>query len=101
VFVANDDMAIGVIRALDEAGRRVPEHVSVVGFDDIPAAEYLAPPLTTMRQDFGAHASAGLARLTRYLDDPDSPPEPAPDVVTDLVVRESCAGPFRAARGRR
>jgi DNA-binding LacI/PurR family transcriptional regulator len=52
VFVANDQMALGVLRALHEAGRRVPEEVSVVGFDDIPEAAYLTPPLTTIRQDF-------------------------------------------------
>ncbi|MFD0475604.1 substrate-binding domain-containing protein [Nonomuraea thailandensis] len=44
VFVANDDMAIGVLRALAEAGRAVPGQVSVIGMDDIPAAAYLSPP---------------------------------------------------------
>lgn len=44
VFAANDDMAIGLIRALTEAGRRVPEDVSVVGFDDVPVAAYVTPP---------------------------------------------------------
>ncbi|MEN3307545.1 MAG: hypothetical protein V7603_3747 [Micromonosporaceae bacterium] len=52
VFVANDQMSLGVLRALHEAGRRVPEEVSLVGFDDIPEAAYLTPPLTTIRQDF-------------------------------------------------
>ncbi len=54
VFVANDHMAIGVLRALAEAGRNVPEQFSVVGFDDIPESGYLIPPLTTIRQDFTA-----------------------------------------------
>lgn len=53
VFVANDQMAVGVLLALREAGRDVPGLVSVIGFDDIPESEYLSPPLTTMRQDFG------------------------------------------------
>jgi DNA-binding LacI/PurR family transcriptional regulator len=52
VFAANDQMSLGLLRALNEAGRRVPDDVSVVGFDDIPEAEYLTPPLTTIRQDF-------------------------------------------------
>ncbi|HEU5111167.1 MAG TPA: LacI family DNA-binding transcriptional regulator, partial [Micromonosporaceae bacterium] len=52
VFCANDQTAIGVLRALAEAGRRVPGDVSVVGFDDIPEAPYLSPPLTTVVQDF-------------------------------------------------
>ena len=54
LFVANDQMAMGALRALAEAGRRVPEDVSVVGFDDIPEAAFSQPPLTTIRQDFGA-----------------------------------------------
>ena len=45
-------MALGVLRALHEAGARVPEDVSVVGFDDIPEAAYSSPPLTTVRQNF-------------------------------------------------
>ncbi|WP_037780803.1 MULTISPECIES: LacI family DNA-binding transcriptional regulator [Kitasatospora] len=52
VFVANDQMALGVLRAFHERGLRVPQDVSVVGFDDIPEAASFIPPLTTMRQDF-------------------------------------------------
>jgi DNA-binding LacI/PurR family transcriptional regulator len=52
VFVANDQMAVGLLRAMQEQGRRVPEDVSVVGFDDIPEAAYLNPPLTTVHQPF-------------------------------------------------
>ena len=49
VFVANDRMALGVLRALTERGVRVPEDVSVAGIDDIPEAAYFGPPLTTVR----------------------------------------------------
>ena len=52
VFVANDQMALGLLRRLHEAGRRVPEDISIVGFDDIPEAPYFSPPLTTVRQNF-------------------------------------------------
>ena len=52
VFVANDQMAIGLMHALTVRGRSVPGDISVIGFDDVPEAEYLAPPLTTVRQDF-------------------------------------------------
>ena len=52
IFAANDQMALGVLRALHECGRSVPADVSVVGFDDLPEAAYFTPPLTTMRQDF-------------------------------------------------
>ncbi len=52
IFVANDQMALGVLRALHEAGRRVPCDVSVVGFDGSPEGEFFNPPLTTVRQDY-------------------------------------------------
>jgi DNA-binding LacI/PurR family transcriptional regulator len=52
VFVGNDQMALGLLRALHEQGRAVPGEVSVVGFDDVPEAAFFTPPLTTVRQDF-------------------------------------------------
>ena len=52
VLVANDQMALGLLRSLHESGRDVPRDLSVVGFDDIPEAAYFTPPLTTVRQDF-------------------------------------------------
>ena len=52
VFSANDQMALGLLRAFTEAGIRVPEDVHVAGFDDVPEAAYFTPPLTTVRQDF-------------------------------------------------
>lgn len=94
VFAANDDMAIGVLRALAEAGRAVPEEVSVVGMDDIPAAAYLSPPLTTIRQDFEAIARHGLALLAAEIER--SPGEPAlGDLPAHLVVRRSTAPPAK------
>ncbi|MGW0474874.1 LacI family DNA-binding transcriptional regulator [Streptomyces coeruleorubidus] len=93
VFAANDDMAIGVIRALAEAGRRVPDDVSVVGFDDIPVAAYVTPPLTTVRQPFDAVAREGLRLLVRAIEKPDAEPAPANDPPVELVVRASTAPP--------
>ncbi|MGW9414911.1 LacI family DNA-binding transcriptional regulator [Arthrobacter cupressi] len=52
IFVGNDQMSLGLLRAFNEAGVRVPEDVSVVGFDDQPESGYFTPPLTTVRQDF-------------------------------------------------
>jgi DNA-binding LacI/PurR family transcriptional regulator len=52
VFVSNDQMALGLLRAFGEKGVRVPEDVSVIGFDDQPESAYFMPPLTTVRQDF-------------------------------------------------
>ncbi|MEZ4632724.1 MAG: substrate-binding domain-containing protein [Deinococcales bacterium] len=62
LVVGNDQMALGAMRALDEAGLRVPEDISVIGFDDVPEAAYFKPPLTTIRQDFSllGQKSAGL-----------------------------------------
>jgi DNA-binding LacI/PurR family transcriptional regulator len=93
VFAANDDMAIGLIRALLEAGRRVPEDVSVVGFDDIPVAAYVTPPLTTVRQPFDAVAKEGLALLVHAIEKPHVDLPAAADQPVELVVRSSTAPP--------
>jgi DNA-binding LacI/PurR family transcriptional regulator len=95
VFVANDDMAIGVMRAFVEAGRIVPDDVSVVGLDDIPSAAYQSPPLTTVRQDFDTLARDGLARLVRQIEDSGHDEEAPPQPVC-LVVRRSTAAPRSA-----
>jgi DNA-binding LacI/PurR family transcriptional regulator len=100
VFAANDDMAIGLIRALLEAGKRVPEDVSVVGFDDTPISAYVTPPLTTVRQPFDAVARDGLRLFLHAIEHPragDLDPEAPP---IDLVVRASTAPPrFRKTTG--
>jgi DNA-binding LacI/PurR family transcriptional regulator len=85
-------MAIGVIRALNQAGLAVPEQVSVVGFDDIPSAAYLSPPLTTIRQDSEAVATRGLALLVERIDGSREPSK-HDDLPIELVVRESTAPP--------
>jgi DNA-binding LacI/PurR family transcriptional regulator len=92
VFVANDQMALGVLRALSEQGRRVPEDVSVVGFDDIPEAASFMPPLTTIHQDFaevGRRCVDGVLRQIRN----DVPEKGTTLVPTSLVVRRSTAPP--------
>ncbi|MCX4705331.1 LacI family DNA-binding transcriptional regulator [Streptomyces sp. NBC_01373] len=102
VFAANDDMAIGLIRALAEAGRRVPEDVSVVGFDDIPVAAYVTPPLTTVRQQFDTVAQEGLKRLVHAIENPQAEALPASDPPVHLVVRASTQPPPpRRPPGRR
>ena len=63
VFAANDQMALGLVRALHEAGIEVLRDVSVAGFDDIPQAAYFWPPLTTVRQDFGELGRRQVAAL--------------------------------------
>ena len=88
VFVANDQMALGVLRALAEAGRAVPAGVAVVGFDDIAdAADYL-PPLTTVRQDFDELGERAVEALIGAIDGG----APRTDLVpTRLIVRASSA----------
>jgi DNA-binding LacI/PurR family transcriptional regulator len=68
VFAGNDQMALGVLRALSELGVRVPEQMSVVGFDDIPESEFFSPPLTTVRQDFDAVGRHCIEVLLRQID---------------------------------
>ena len=63
IFVANDQMALGVLSALHEAGRRVPEDVSVVGFDGSPQGEFFNPPLTTVRQNYAELGRRSLELL--------------------------------------
>jgi DNA-binding LacI/PurR family transcriptional regulator len=87
VFVASDLMAHGALRTLHQAGRRVPDDVAVVGFDDIEMARYTDPPLTTVRQpivEIGRVLTRQLLRLAAGEDI-----EPALVLPTELVVRES------------
>jgi len=70
VFAQNDQMAIGAIRALREAGRRVPQDVAVVGYDDIPVAEYVDPPLTTVRQPMREVGEVATRLLIQAIEDP-------------------------------
>jgi DNA-binding LacI/PurR family transcriptional regulator len=94
IFCGNDQMALGALRALHQAGRAVPEEVSVVGFDDIPEAAYLLPPLTTVQQDFAALGQASLELLVGQI---------AAGVRTQqhmrfppaLVVRDSSSSPIQ------
>ena len=92
VFVANDQMALGVLRALHERGRRIPGAVSVVGFDDIPEAQYFTPPLTTVRQDFGEMGRSALRLLLDVMRGAGEPPARL-TVAPELVVRRSTGPP--------
>jgi DNA-binding LacI/PurR family transcriptional regulator len=95
IFSANDQMALGALRALHEAGRRIPSDVSLVGFDDIPEAPYFTPPLTTVRQDFNEMGRRGLRLLLDAIGTPDAGLPPHLEVAPELIVRSS-SGPPRA-----
>ncbi len=88
VFVANDQMAIGVLHALVLNGVRIPEDVSVVGFDDIPEAGYLNPALTTVRQDFKA---VGIRAIELVIATLDGSSVSVPLLSPELIIRDSTA----------
>jgi DNA-binding LacI/PurR family transcriptional regulator len=88
LFVGNDQMALGALSAATQRGLRVPEDLSVVGFDDVPEAAYYHPSLTTVRQDL---AEAGRRAVALLLGESDA----APSVHPELIVRASTAKPRR------
>jgi DNA-binding LacI/PurR family transcriptional regulator len=92
IFVANDQMALGLLRLLHEQGRAVPRDLSIVGFDDIPEAEFFTPPLTTVRQDFNAMGALGLNTLLEEIAGGGSGPRRR-TVPAELIVRSSAAAP--------
>jgi len=90
IFASSDQMALGVYEAARLRGLRVPDDLSVVGFDDLPEARWSSPPLTTVRQplaDMGALAARTVLRLSRG----ETVETPRVELATELVVRESTA----------
>jgi DNA-binding LacI/PurR family transcriptional regulator len=94
IFAANDHMAMGILRAFHEAGREIPGDVSVVGFDDVPEAEFQMVPLTTVAVDADRAAQRILAELLRLIEGGDPPAEPVTVPGAELVIRRS-SGPAR------
>lgn len=90
VFAASDQMAIGAYRAIAEASLRVPGDISLIGFDDIDAAAYTAPPLTTVRQPFAELAGRAVALLLQIIGG-DTPASTRVVLPPELVVRQSTA----------
>ena len=86
---ANDQMAVGVIFALQEAGQRVPDDVCVTGFDDITLTRYFNPPLTTIRQSGGVLGSVAVDALVSHIDGTEGANRTI-ILPTELVVRASC-----------
>ncbi|HMQ34267.1 MAG TPA: LacI family DNA-binding transcriptional regulator [Chloroflexaceae bacterium] len=89
VFAGSDATAFGAQRAIHEAGLRMPEDVALVGFDDVPAAAYANPPLTTMRQPSAELGEQAVRVLLAHIEDPGRHPT-AVRLPTALVVRASC-----------
>ncbi len=92
VFVASDKMALGAMRAIHEAGLRVPEDISIAGFDDMPFAASSDPPLTTMRQPIQHCGAVAAQTLIDMIDHPSATHHHL-ILPTELVIRSSCGLP--------
>jgi LacI family transcriptional regulator len=100
IFAANDSMAVGILAALAEKNIDVPGEVSVAGFDDIPIAHYVAPPLTTISVDIAELGRRAFALLCESLGEARHPKRQE-CISTTLVVRKSCAAPISKGKKRR
>lgn len=90
VFAQNDRMAVGAIRALREAGLKVPQDVSVIGYDDIPLSSFFDPPMTTIRQPMEQFGRIGAQLLIKAVNNPQHKPQVI-RLNPELIVRETCA----------
>jgi DNA-binding LacI/PurR family transcriptional regulator len=97
IFAANDQMAMGILRAFHEAGREIPGDVSVVGFDDVPEAEFQMVPLTTVAINAEKAAQRILAELLRMIEGGEPSAETVTLPATELIIRRS-TGPARRTR---
>ena len=91
VFCGNDMMAIGCLAALAEAGVKVPHDIALAGFDDIPIARYVTPPLTTVRVRIAELGSLALDRLASAIETPGRSAIEHQTLRAELVVRQSCS----------
>ncbi len=92
IFASNDDMAFGALEALHSQGLRVPDDVSLIGFDGIPQAALVHPPLTTVSQPLTMMGRVATQMLLDQLNDPGKPVRRI-DLPTELVIRGSCQAP--------
>jgi len=91
VFVANDQMALGLMHGFAERGIRVPDDISVVGFDDLPDARHYLPPLTTVRQDFVRLGRLVIGELLAAIDGVETGPREL--IAAELKLRASTSAP--------
>jgi LacI family transcriptional regulator len=89
VFAASDFSALGAVKALQKSGRRIPEDVKVIGFDDIQELDYTNPPLTSIRQDYFSMGELATEELCRRIEDPNSETRKV-IIPTQLITRSSC-----------
>jgi LacI family transcriptional regulator len=88
IFASNDVSALGVMEAVRDLGLRIPEDISIVGFDDIPQASQVNPPLTTVRQPLEQMGHKAAQMLLEYIADPEMPTQRI-ELPTELIVRAS------------
>ncbi len=88
IFAADDNSAQGAIFALQRAGKRIPEDVAVVGFDDVNYARYMMPPLTTVRAPIGEAGRKAAEQLIKLMRGETA--DPLTLLPTELIIRESC-----------
>jgi LacI family transcriptional regulator, xylobiose transport system transcriptional regulator len=93
IFAGSDLQAVGVYEAARPRGIRIPDDLSVVGYDDLRLARWAGPPLTTIRQPLTEMAETATHLLIRMADEPDAPINQRVDLATSLVVRESTGAP--------
>lgn len=98
IFAANDMMAIGCAFALTEAGVAVPTDIAVTGFDDIPLARFVTPPLTTVRIDIADLGRRALERVASTVSAPKTAPTSTETLKPELIVRVSCGARNAATR---
>ncbi len=94
IFAADDTMAIGALSAAQDLGYAVPGDVSIIGFDDIPEANYFDPPLTTIRQNFNAMGRQSVEYLVQLINEPDTPLHQRV-LYPELILRQSTLPPIR------
>lgn len=90
IFAQNDRMALGAMRALREAGIRIPQDISVVGYDDLPLTSFMDPPLTTVHQPIERFGQVGVQLLLEVINNPGINPQIV-SLNPTLIIRETCA----------
>jgi DNA-binding LacI/PurR family transcriptional regulator len=99
VVAANDQMALGAIRAFERSSIRIPQNVSIVGFDDIPEAGFFGPPLSTIKQDFAALGRLSIQCLTAQAEAGRA--TPLTRTIQPFFVARESAAPLSASRSAR
>jgi len=91
VFVSNDQMALGAMKVAQKMGRRIPQDLAIVGYDNIPESPYFSPALSTVYQDIAELGCQGVQQLLAMINNGNDTLIPAMVLQPELIVRESSA----------